>query len=56
MHSNIIAGKYKGKKIELPSLEVTRSSKSILKGSLFDTLQQDVIDTVFIEGFGGSGS
>ncbi|QOG11432.1 16S rRNA (guanine(966)-N(2))-methyltransferase RsmD [Arcobacter sp. FWKO B] len=56
MHSNIIAGKYKGKKIELPSLEVTRSSKSILKGSLFDTLQQDVIDTIFIEGFGGSGS
>jgi len=51
-----MAGKYKGKKIELPSLEVTRSSKSILKGSLFDTLQNDVLDTIFIEGFGGSGS
>lgn len=56
MYSNIMAGKYKGKKIELPSLDVTRSSKSILKGSLFDTLQNDVIDTIFIEGFGGSGS
>jgi 16S rRNA (guanine966-N2)-methyltransferase len=56
MYSNIMAGKYKGKKIELPSLDVTRSSKSILKGSLFDTLQNDVLDTIFIEGFGGSGS
>lgn len=52
----IIAGKYKGKKLELPSLDVTRSSKSILKESFFNVLQFDIIDTLFVEAFGGSGS
>lgn len=52
----IIAGKYKGRSIELPSLETTRSSKAILKESFFNVLQYDVIDTIFIEAFGGSGS
>jgi 16S rRNA (guanine(966)-N(2))-methyltransferase RsmD len=40
----------------LPQLEVTRSSKSILKESFFNVLQYDIIDTIFIEAFGGSGS
>lgn len=53
--TKIIAGKYKGKSIELPSLETTRSSKNILKESFFNVLQYDVIDTIFIEAFGGSG-
>lgn len=54
--TKIIAGKYKGKSIELPSLETTRSSKAILKESFFNVLQYDIIDTIFIEAFGGSGS
>lgn len=54
--ATISAGKYKGKKIALPSLESTRSTKAILKGSLFDTLQYDMVDEVFVEVFGGSGS
>lgn len=54
--TKIIAGKYKGKVLQLPSLEVTRSSKSILKESFFNVLQTDIYDTVFIEAFGGSGS
>jgi len=54
--TKIIAGKYKGKTIELPSLDVTRSSKSRLKESLFNVLQFDIIDKVFIESFAGSGS
>lgn len=54
--ATISAGKYKGKKIMLPSLESTRSTKGILKGSLFDTLQYDIVDEVFVEVFGGSGS
>lgn len=56
LYTKIIAGKYKGKKIYLPSKEVTRSSKSILRESLFNTLQYDVIDKDFVEVFGGSGS
>ena len=51
-----IAGKYKGKILDLPDLDVTRSSKSILKESFFNVVQYDVIDTIFIEAFGGSGS
>ena len=54
--AKIIGGKFKGKALELPSLEVTRSSKAILKGSVFDSLQFDIIDKIFVEAFAGSGS
>lgn len=53
---NIIGGKHKGKKIFLPPLSITRSSKSILRGSFFDSVQFDIVDKVFIECFAGSGS
>jgi len=52
----IVAGKYKNKIINLPSTDTTRSTKSIMKESLFDTLQFDVVDENFVEVFGGSGS
>jgi 16S rRNA (guanine(966)-N(2))-methyltransferase RsmD len=54
--TKIIAGKYKGKTLDLPSLDVTRSSKARLKESLFNVLQFDIIDKIFIESFAGSGS
>jgi len=54
--SSISAGKYRGKKLKLPSLQSTRSTKSILKESYFNTVQFDIIDEIFIEVFGGSGS
>ena len=54
--TKIIAGAYKGKILELPSLDVTRSSKSVLKESVFNVLQFDIIDKIFIESFAGSGS
>jgi 16S rRNA (guanine(966)-N(2))-methyltransferase RsmD len=54
--TKIIGGKYRGKVLELPSLDTTRSTKSILKESFFNVLQFDIIDKVFIEAFGGSGS
>lgn len=54
--TKIIAGKYRGKILELPSLEVTRSSKARLKESLFNVLQFDIIDKIFVESFAGSGS
>ncbi|MFA6189675.1 MAG: 16S rRNA (guanine(966)-N(2))-methyltransferase RsmD [Sulfuricurvum sp.] len=52
----IVAGKYKGKVLKLPSKETTRSSKSIVLESFFNTLQFDVIDSVLVEVFSGSGS
>lgn len=54
--TKVIAGAYKGKVLELPSLDVTRSSKSVLKESVFNVLQFDIIDKIFIESFAGSGS
>ena len=56
LQSSIISGKYKGKKIDLPSLETTRSSKVIVKESYFNTIQFDVIDCTMVEVFSGSGS
>lgn len=52
----IVAGKYKNLTISLPSTDGTRSTKSIMKESLFDSLQFDLIGESFVEVFGGSGS
>ncbi len=52
----IISGKYKGKTLRLPSMSTTRSSKSIVLESFFNTIQFDVIDANFVELFSGSGS
>ena len=54
--TKIIGGKFKGRFIEIPNIGTTRSSKGILKESLFNTLQFDIIDKNFIEVFAGSGS
>ena len=52
----IIGGIYKGKRIRIPDVSTTRSSKSILRESLFNTLQFEVVDVPFVEVFAGSGS
>jgi 16S rRNA (guanine(966)-N(2))-methyltransferase RsmD len=54
--TNIIGGKFKGRQIEIPDIGTTRSSKSILKESFFNTLQFDIMDKNFVEVFAGSGS
>ncbi len=52
----IIMGKFKGKTLKLPSKTTTRSSKSIVLESFFNTLQFEIIDSTFVELFSGSGS
>src|SRR5210317_124421 len=52
----IVAGKFKGKALQLPSLVTTRSSKNIVLESFFNTLQFDIVDAYFVEVFSGSGS
>jgi len=54
--TRITAGTHKGAKIEIPDIFTTRSSKGILKESLFNTLQFDIMDKNFVELFSGSGS
>ncbi len=56
IQTRVIGGKYRGLKLDLPSLLTTRSSKSILRESLFNSLSSDIIDANFIEVFAGSGS
>ena len=52
----VLGGIYKGRKLQMVSLETTRSSKAILKESLFNTLSQSIFGVNFIEFFAGSGS
>ena len=52
----IIAGKFKGKTLRLPSKETTRSSKAIVLESFFNTIQFDIMGAVLVEVFSGSGS
>ena len=56
LSKTIIAGKYRGKKLKLPSKTTTRSSKAIVLESFFNTLQFDIVDATFVEVFSGSGS
>jgi len=52
----IIGGKYKGKKLYMNEKETTRSTKQILKESIFNSLQWEIPDSIWIEMFGGVGS
>ena len=54
--TKIIGGEFKGRVIEIPNIFTTRSSKGILKESLFNILQFEIIDKNFVEVFSGSGS
>lgn len=54
LFATISSGKFKGKKLSLPSLQTTRSTKSIVKGSFFDSFRYEIRDKIFIEAFGGS--
>ncbi len=56
LYTTINSGKHKGKKLLLPSLSTTRSTKSIIKESFFNTIQFEIIGKNFVEAFAGSGS
>ena len=56
LFTQISSGIYRGKKLALPALSSTRSTKSIVKGSFFDTWRAELRGAVFIECFGGSGA
>ena len=52
----IIGGKYRGKKLYMNDKETTRSTKQILKESVFNSLQWEVPDSTWVEMFSGVGS
>ncbi len=55
LFTKIASGSLKGRKIELPSSDTTRGTKSIVQGSFFDSVREELRGKVFIEVFGGSG-
>ena len=52
----IIGGKYRGKKLYMGDKKTTRSTKNILKESVFNTLQWEVDNSTWVEVFSGVGS
>lgn len=54
LYTRIQSGIYKGKKLLLPSLQTTRSTKNIVKACVFNVLQKQLQGGIFIEAFGGS--
>ncbi|ELW9008057.1 RsmD family RNA methyltransferase, partial [Campylobacter upsaliensis] len=54
LYTAIESGRFKGKKLLLPSLEKTRSTKSIVKACVFNVLRENLRGKIFIEAFGGS--
>ncbi|MCZ6103975.1 16S rRNA (guanine(966)-N(2))-methyltransferase RsmD [Campylobacter ureolyticus] len=53
--TQINSGKLKGKKLLIPPKSTTRSTKSLVKGSFFDTFRFEFANKIFIEMFAGSG-
>lgn len=54
--TQIQSGKFKGKKLFLPNLETTRSTKNRVKACVFNVLRTELMGKVFVEVFGGSGA
>ncbi|MBS4235628.1 16S rRNA (guanine(966)-N(2))-methyltransferase RsmD [Campylobacter vulpis] len=54
LYATIESGRFKGKKLLLPSFEKTRSTKSIVKACVFNVLRENLRGRIFIEAFGGS--
>jgi 16S rRNA (guanine(966)-N(2))-methyltransferase RsmD len=52
----VIGGKYRGKRLKKVPGTVVRPVPDKLKESLFSIIQEDVIGSVFLDGFAGSGS
>lgn len=55
MQPNIIAGKYRGKKITVPDSDGLRPTPSRVRETLFNWLQMDIMDMCTLDLFAGSG-
>lgn len=52
----IISGKYRGKKLLSPKNNTVRPTSNMIKESIFNTIQFDIQDSIFLDLFSGSGS
>ena len=51
----VVGGKYKRRKLDQPSLEITRPTKDMVKEAMFSSLG-DLSNKSFLDCFGGSGA
>ena len=51
----VVGGKYKRRKLDQPSLEITRPTKDMVKEAMFSSLG-DMSGKSFLDCFGGSGA
>lgn len=52
----IIAGKYKGRNLSTPKTELTQPTKSMTRGGVFSSIQNDIVGKICLDLFAGSGS
>ncbi len=52
----VIAGKYRGRKIDQPDSNVTRPTTDRTKEAVFSMLQFEIPDSIFLDLYSGSGS
>ena len=52
----IIAGKYKGKILNSFKLDTTRPTSDMVRSSLFNIIGEKIIDSDFLDLFGGTGA
>lgn len=56
MPLRVIAGKYKGRKLNRPTIEEVRPTKDVVKGAIFNALGSSVINSNVLDLFAGSGA
>ena len=52
----IVAGKYRGLRLEQPSFDIVRPTMDRIKEATFSSIQFDVVDSNFLDLYSGSGS
>ena len=56
VNMRVISGKYKGRKIDGFDIEGTRPTQDRVKESLFGIIQEDLVDSIVLDLFSGSGN
>ena len=52
----IFSGIYKGRRLLSPNSDKVRPTTAKVKLSFFDTIQKEIKESIFLDGFGGSGN
>lgn len=52
----VISGKYQSLKLKQPPINITRSTTDKIRESVFNILQNDIPNSIILDGFAGSGA